>query len=135
MNGRLLGKEGREFAHKALELMDQFDVAPTPENYAVWICFASDTNPELCETLRTHIEAGEAFSETVNAELFEQYFQWKAIQDAILESVEMESVSIWLEHIKSVTSSNLKWYFFLRRSGNEFGRVLVFGEFFGNRCQ
>ena len=64
MNGRLLGKEGREFAHKALELMDQFDVAPTPENYAVWICFASDTNPELCETLRTHIEAGEAFSET-----------------------------------------------------------------------
>ena len=86
MNGRLLGKEGREFAHKALELMDQFDVAPTPENYAVWICFASDTNPELCETLRTHIEAGEAFSETVNAELFEQYFQWKAIQDAILES-------------------------------------------------
>jgi diguanylate cyclase len=86
VNGRLLGTEGREFAHKALELMEQFDVPPTPENYAVWVCFASDTNPELCETLRAHIEAGEAFTETVNNDLFEQYFQWKAIQDAILES-------------------------------------------------
>ncbi|WP_417480110.1 GGDEF domain-containing protein [Maricaulis maris] len=86
MNGRLLGKEGREFALKALDLMDQFGVAPTPENYSVWVCFASDTNPELCETLKNHIEAGGDFSETVNNELFEQYFQWKAIQDAILES-------------------------------------------------
>lgn len=86
MNGRLLGKEGREFAHKALELMEQFSVPPTPENYAVWICFASDTNPELCESLRGHIEAKDEFNEALNADLFEQYFQWKAIQDAVLES-------------------------------------------------
>ena len=86
MNGRLLGQEGREFAQKALELMEQFGVPPTPENYAVWICFASDTNPELCETLRDHIETSKDFNDQVNADLFEQYFQWKAIQDAILES-------------------------------------------------
>lgn len=86
VNGRLLGKEGREFALKALDLMEQFDVPPTPENYAVWICFASDTNPELCESLRELIETKQDFTETVNADLFEQYFQWKAIQDAILES-------------------------------------------------
>ena len=86
MNGRLLGKEGHEFAHKALELMQDFDVPPTPENYAVWSCFASDTNPELCESLRKRIESKDAFTDEVNSELFEQYFQWKAIQDAILES-------------------------------------------------
>ena len=86
MNGRLLGKDGREFALKALDLMEQFGIAPTPENYAVWICFASDTNPELCETLKAQIESGEGFNDSINAELFEQYFQWKAIQDAILES-------------------------------------------------
>lgn len=86
MNGRLLGNEGREFALKALDLMDQFGIAPTPENYAVWVCFTSDTNPELCETLKGHIQSGDTFSETINNELFEQYFQWKALQDAILES-------------------------------------------------
>ena len=86
MNGRLLGNEGREFALKALDLMEQFGVPPTPENYAVWVSFASDTNPELCESLRLHIESKQDFTDTVNADLFEQYFQWKAIQDAILES-------------------------------------------------
>lgn len=86
MNGRLLGKEGREFALKALDLMDQFGVPPTPENYAVWVSFASDTNPELCESLRAHIESKQDFTDEVNSDLFEQYFQWKAIQDAILES-------------------------------------------------
>ncbi|WP_300542387.1 GGDEF domain-containing protein [Maricaulis sp.] len=86
MNGRLLGNEGREFAHKALDLMEQYGVPPTPENYAVWICYASDTNPELCESVRQHIETDQAFTDNLNADLFEQYFQWKAIQDAILES-------------------------------------------------
>ena len=86
VNGRLLGKEGQEFAHKALGLMEQFDVPPTPENYAVWISFASDTNPELCESLRNHIQSGTAFTAEISSELFDQYFQWSAIQDAILES-------------------------------------------------
>ncbi len=86
MNGRLLGKEGQEFAHKALELMEQFDVPPTPENYAIWISFASDTNPELCESLRNHIQSGTAFTSQINSELFDQYFQWSAIQNAVLES-------------------------------------------------
>ena len=86
MTGRLLGKEGKEFAQKALDLMEQFDVPPTPENYAVWISFASDTNPELCESVRSHIQSGIAFSAEVNSDLFDQYFQWHAIQNAILES-------------------------------------------------
>ncbi|MHA6288461.1 GGDEF domain-containing protein [Maricaulis sp. CAU 1757] len=86
MNGRLFGKEGRELAHKALGFMEQFDIAPTPENYAVWSCFAAETNPELCDSLRGLIETGAEFTETVNADLFEQYFQWKAVHDAIMDS-------------------------------------------------
>tara|TARA_R110000868_G_scaffold10138_5_gene49519 strand:+ start:5590 stop:6660 length:1071 start_codon:yes stop_codon:yes gene_type:complete len=91
VNGRLLGKDGQEFARKALELMEQFEVPPTPENYAVWVCFASDTNPELCESVRSLIEAKTKFTPEVSGELFEQYFQWRAIQDAILESGGMMS--------------------------------------------
>tara|TARA_R110000868_G_scaffold124172_3_gene328429 strand:- start:7168 stop:8271 length:1104 start_codon:yes stop_codon:yes gene_type:complete len=86
VNGRLLGKEGQEFAHKALELMEQFNVPPTAENYAVWVNFASDTNPELCETLRGHIQSETPFSPELSSELYDQYFQWRAIQDAILEN-------------------------------------------------
>ncbi|MBR9825487.1 MAG: GGDEF domain-containing protein [Alphaproteobacteria bacterium] len=85
MNGRLLGKESRELALKALDFMEQFDVPPTPENYAVWICFATDSNPELCGSVKEQIESNEPFTEQINSDLFEQYFQWKAIQDAILE--------------------------------------------------
>ncbi len=86
MNGRLLGSESRDLALKALDFMEQFDVPPTPENYAVWISFATDSNPELCMSVKDQIESGQPFTETVNASLFEQYFQWKAIQDAIVES-------------------------------------------------
>jgi diguanylate cyclase len=86
VNGRLLGDDGRELAHKALELMAQFNVSPTPENYAVWVSFASDANAELCESVKKQIESGAGFSDAINDQLFEQYFQWKAIQDAILES-------------------------------------------------
>lgn len=86
MNGRLLGKESRELALKALDFMEQFDVPPTPENYAVWVCFATDSNPELCASVKEQIESEQPFTETVNSTLFEQYFQWKAVQDAILES-------------------------------------------------
>lgn len=86
MNGRLLGKDGIEFAQKALELMEQFNVPPTPENYAVWVSFSSDTNPELCESVRSHIQSETAFTPEISSELFDQYFQWRSIQDAILES-------------------------------------------------
>ncbi|WP_417475897.1 diguanylate cyclase [Maricaulis sp.] len=86
MNGRLLGKDGKEFAQKALDLMEQFDVPPTPENYAVWVSFASDTNPELCESVRSHIQSTSTFTPEVSSDLFDQYFQWHAIQNAILES-------------------------------------------------
>lgn len=86
MNGRLLGKEGRGFAQKALELMERYDVDPTPENYTIWICFASESNPELCDAIRDRIDAGESFNETFSSELYEQFFQWEGIQQAILES-------------------------------------------------
>lgn len=86
MNGRLLGNEGRDHAQKALNLMEQFNVPPTPENYAVWVSFATDSNPELCTSIKARIESEDEFTDAVSAELFEQYFQWKAIQDAILES-------------------------------------------------
>lgn len=86
MNGRLLGSEGRDLAQKALDFMEQFAVPPTPENYAVWVCFASDSNAELCDSVKSKIESGEDFTDEVNSELFEQYFHWKAIQDAVLES-------------------------------------------------
>lgn len=86
VNGRLLGNEGQELAAKALELMVEHNVPPTPENYAVWISFATDSNPELCASIATRIEAKEEFSDSFSSDLFEQYFQWRAIQDAILES-------------------------------------------------
>lgn len=86
MNGRLLGNEGRDLAHKALELMAKFEVPPTPENYAVWVSYSCNTNSELCESVRARIESNQTFTDELNNELFEQHFKWAAVQNAILES-------------------------------------------------
>lgn len=109
MNGRLLGDEGHALAQKALGYMDQFNIPPTPENYAVWITFCAEANTELADTVKGHIESGDEFTDALNAELFDQYFQWKAIQDAILEtggqmSQELNAVSDRLEAAKQDTA-------------------------------
>ena len=88
VNGRLLGEEGRELAQKALEFMEDYDIPPTPENYAVWSSFVSGSIPELCEAVQKFIESGAPFTEATNASLFEEYFHWKAVQNAVLESGE-----------------------------------------------
>lgn len=98
MNGRILGSEGKELARKALELMEDYDIPPSPENYAVWVSYVSDSNADLCDSVRSHIENGDTFDETICADLFEQYFQLQAIQDAILEGGTKMSAELGAVH-------------------------------------
>lgn len=86
MNGRLQTGEGIELARKALDLMAAHSIAPTPQNYAVWVAYASDSIPELCEALQTHIARGGPISDAVCEDLYDQHFTFKRIQDAVLET-------------------------------------------------
>ncbi|MEO1038293.1 MAG: GGDEF domain-containing protein [Pseudomonadota bacterium] len=86
MNGRLETSEGMGLARKALDLMEQHSVAPTPNHYAIWVAFASDSLPELCEALQARIDRGEPFDAEFGDELYERFFTFKRIQDAVLDT-------------------------------------------------
>lgn len=49
-------KQSTSFAEFALLMMEEENIDPTPQNYAVWYSYASKANPELMRTLDTHLD-------------------------------------------------------------------------------
>lgn len=86
VNGRLHTPEGITLAQKALELMTKHKISPTPQNYSVWIAYASDSIPELCEELKTRIDRGGPMDEAICEELYDRFFTYRRIQDAVLDT-------------------------------------------------
>ncbi|MEE2524839.1 GGDEF domain-containing protein [Hyphobacterium sp. HN65] len=86
MNGRLQGPEGRALAKETLDLMERYDIAPTPENYAVFSCYTSDSLPELCEAISKRIESGEPFDQPFCDMLYSDHFAIAKIQEAVMAS-------------------------------------------------
>ncbi len=86
MDGRLSTQEGIGLARKALDLMDEHGVAPTPQNYAVWVAYASDSIPELCEAVQTRIDKGGPIDDAFCDDLYDHHFTFKRIQDAVLDT-------------------------------------------------
>lgn len=66
--------------------MERYDIAPTPENYAVYSCFVSDSIPELCEAVTARIDAGEALDQQFCDTLYNEHFAIAKIQEAVMAS-------------------------------------------------
>lgn len=86
VNGRLQTAEGIELARRALDLMSEHNVAPTPQNYAVWVAYVSDCVPELSEAIQSAIDKGGPVDDEFCEELYDRHFTFKRIQDAVLET-------------------------------------------------
>ncbi len=86
MNGRLQTTEGIELARRALDLLAEHGVSPTPQNYAVWVAYVSDSIPELSESIQAAIDKGGPINDDLCDELYDRYFTFKRIQDAVLET-------------------------------------------------
>lgn len=86
MNGRLHTEEGITLAQRALELMSEHKISPTPQNYSVWIAYASDSIPELCEHIRSQIDRGASIDESASEELYDRFFTFRRMQDAVLDT-------------------------------------------------
>jgi diguanylate cyclase len=56
MTSTQISKPSTEFAHFALMMMEQKDLDPTPQNYAVWYSYASKANPELKRVVDAHLD-------------------------------------------------------------------------------
>lgn len=86
MNGRLQTHEGIDLARRALDLMAEHRVAPTPQNYAVWVAYVSDSIPELSEALQVAVDRGGPINDELCDELYDRHFTFKRIQDAVLDT-------------------------------------------------
>ena len=60
-------------------------VAPTAHNYAVFTAFVADSNPELCSELQTLVDAGGPIEAGVLDDLYDRFFTFKRIQDAVMD--------------------------------------------------
>ncbi len=85
MTGRLNSDEGIDLARKALDLMANHSVAPTAHNYAVFTAYVADSNPELSSELQLHIDSGGPVSGGVLEDLYDRFFTFKRIQDAVMD--------------------------------------------------
>jgi len=86
VNGRMQGPEGRTLAKESLELMERYEVAPTPENYAVFSSFAADSIPELCEAITKRINDNEPINQTFCDTLYNEHFAVAKIQEVVMAS-------------------------------------------------
>ena len=70
----LQGPGGASVAQETLDLMRLHGVAPTSQNYEVWLSYRLARNSELREAIDARIAAGEAFNADFNLEIYERFF-------------------------------------------------------------
>lgn len=78
-------ERAQEYANKARDLMDSHAIAPTPDNFRLWYDYATGRNPTLRQTIDALVAAGQAFSDRLCAELYEQFFIAKNDGDHVLD--------------------------------------------------
>jgi len=64
----------RALSERALELMREFKIAPTPPNYELWFSYASGNNQELIEALDAAVQTGISDDRVQMRELHLRFF-------------------------------------------------------------
>src|SRR5579862_8975649 len=81
-------KEGqvRALAHAALKAMATHNVAPTPQNYALWYAYCSGTPTELMRGIDAIIAQRQPFTEELSAQLTNRYLCDSNVSIQVLET-------------------------------------------------
>jgi diguanylate cyclase len=92
----------REYAEKAVSLMQQNKISPVPENFEVWYTYAAETDPSLNRTIDVLITNGRELTDKNCDEIHEQFFGHAKMADGVLDlgdrmSGEMGQVLDYLE--------------------------------------
>ena len=85
MNGRLQTAEGIELARKALDFIARLGLAPSPQNYAIFTAYVSDSNPELCADVQSVVEPGGPVAQSALDDIYDRHFTFRRIQDAVMD--------------------------------------------------
>lgn len=83
MMSRLDAQTGPQIARRALDLMAQYAIAPTPNNYSVWTAYASASDPGLVSEIDERLAGQQPVDGEFSRELYDRFFTFKRVQDAI----------------------------------------------------
>lgn len=75
--------EAQRIAARALTLMAEHEVPPTPENYSIWYTYVAGSNPALSRSLDILISNKTPFTPERNAEIYQEFFDSQAYAQAV----------------------------------------------------
>jgi diguanylate cyclase len=82
----LLGEKGISTAHAAIKAMAQQSITPTPENYAVWLCYLTKSKEDLTSEMDELIKSGRPLDDRVCDTLYETYFEDMTVGSRLLKA-------------------------------------------------
>ena len=86
MNHSLLGPNGIAIAQKSLSAMAKYAITPSPENYAVWLCYFTESKMELKASLDALIKKGRRIDDRICDELYVFHFEDVSVGSRMLKA-------------------------------------------------
>lgn len=86
MTHSLLGEKGITLAQAALGAIAGRAITPTPENYAVWLCYVTGANVDLKAAIEAMIASGQHIDDRVCDELYVTYFEDVAVGSRVVKA-------------------------------------------------
>jgi diguanylate cyclase len=71
----LLGQKGIDLASAAITAMAEQSITPTPENYAIWLCYLTKARSDLNNEIDGIIASGRSLDDRTCDTLYEIYFE------------------------------------------------------------
>jgi diguanylate cyclase len=82
----LLGQKGVDLANAAIAAMAEQSITPTPENYAVWLCYLTKSKLDLTTEMDELIASGRPLDDRVCDTLYETYFEDVTVGSRLLKA-------------------------------------------------
>jgi diguanylate cyclase len=82
----LLGPKGIELATAAIQAMAEKSITPTPENYAVWLCYLTRSKQDLSSEIDNIIASGKPLDDRTCDTLYETYFEDATVGSRLLRA-------------------------------------------------
>jgi diguanylate cyclase len=82
----LLGPKGIDLAKAAIAAMAEKSITPTPENYAVWLCYLTKSKHELTTVIDDMLATGRPLDDRACDTLYETYFEDVTVGSKLLKA-------------------------------------------------
>jgi diguanylate cyclase len=93
-------------ARKVLQMMSQYEISLSPENYLVWFDYVIGVNKELEKDINQIIHDGNLFSDEINNELYRRHFDNDDSRLKIVANVQKEIQNILKDILDEILYSH-----------------------------